>query len=1313
MPVGIRFLLLTSTVLFLGFFSAHAQNEDCQTAEVICSDDTFSTNPLGTGINDFENPNNDPGCLQPGAGSSIVEDNVDWYYFEFREDMPPGLTIEFTIDPVDQAADYDFAIWGPDLSCDSLGEPVRCSFAYPGCTFCPQTGLGMGQTHTSEDYLYIVQSDPTSGPPTGFVAPMVVNPGEGFFLMLNNFQNTQEGFSLSWGGPAAPFLNCIANPNCPIATADIRPDTTVCAGTSFPLTATITNWNGGQSYFWSGEDPDTSFLSDTRALEPVLDIPADFSGTLTYALLVKEGACEKTDTITITVDPAPVPALPADTVICPGGSLTLDGGPGFGSYAWSTGESTQAIAISGPGTYALTVTSPGFACSGQAAVQVTEAAFPDPLISGPTGFCRDSTIVLNAGPGFAGYLWSDGSTAQTLNVNTAGTYEVTVTDGLGCTAADTLQVDALPEPDPLILQDANLCLGDTVGLNVGASFASYLWSTGETGTAIRVSTAGDYSITVTDANGCPGSDTLSLAELPLPQPVIDGDAAACADTFSLLRVQPFDSIFWSTGAEDTTQIAVQAPGTYSVEVVDANGCRGTDSLDFSVLPVPAVQISGPSSLCNGDSVILDAGPGYASYQWSPGGETTQTIVADSARTYAVTVTNSQGCAGDTTFNLFNLPPNPVLITVGDASFCEGDSLSLNATSPNVVSYQWNTGDTTPVLVVDQPGTYTVSGLDTNQCVTTASLDVGEDPLPDPQIQGTLAFCPGDSSRLSVANGPYDEYLWQDGSAFNTFWSDTAQQLIVTVTDANGCTASDTAVTSLLVLTPFDLTGDTTFCIGSATTLGVQPVAFAGYLWSTGATTPQITVDTPGSVSLTVTDANGCVQTQSVDLDYADPALLPELQPQGLCPGDSLRLYPGPFAQYQWSDLSTDSAIWITEAGDYGVTVTDVSGCVYDTSVAITGLDSVPARILGLNALCVASNGEVDTQELSALPDGDYTYQWSTGDTSRQIRVAQGGDYAVTVTSPEGCEGTDVLTVREVPVPEPEITGDSLVCNGKCATLEVQGEFDSYFWAIGPITPSIMVCTPGVYEVRVEKDGCSARRSAVVEWAPDPAPQLTPAGPLCLGDTLEMRTTEPFAAYQWSNGAQTPVISVTRGGPVSVVVTDVLGCTGTANLDIAEVSAPEPAILGDPYFCAGDSVLLQLDQAYDSVRWSTGASFDSILLFEPDSVVVEVVDSNGCRGTAGLPVAELPLPEVEGAGDSLICTGGTATLEIVPPTVQSISWSNGASGAVLTMDTPGIYTATATNIFGCSLQIALEVEEVAPPQVDAGADARLDCRTPAV
>ncbi len=1307
MPVGLR-ILLTNALLFLWAVSAFGQNEDCQTAIVICSDETFSTNPMGTGINDFDNPNNDPGCLQVGANSTIVEDNVDWYYFEFREDMPPGLEIEFTIDPTDAGADYDFAIWGPDLACDSLGEPVRCSFAYPACTFCPQTGLGMGQTHISEDFEFIVQSDPTSGPSTGFVAPMVVNPGEGFFMMINNFQNTQLGFSLSWGGPAAPFLNCIANPNCPLATVDIRPDTTVCAGSSFTLNAGITNWNGGQSYFWSGEAPDTQFLSDTRVLEPELSIPLDYSGTLTYYLLVKEGACEKVDSIRIQVDPAPVPALPADTVLCPGGTLTLDAGPGFGSYAWSTSENSQAIVVSAPGKYSLTVTSTSFACDGVATIQVAEADFPDPLITGPSGFCRDSTLTLDAGAGYVSYQWSDNSAAQTLSVNTAGTYSVTVTDADNCSAADTVGVDELPVPDPLIAQDANLCQGDSAVLSVSPAFPSYTWSTGESGAAITVSAGGTYSLAVVDANGCPGFDTLVVDAFPLPLPEISGDTLACAGTTTLMGVSSFDSIFWSTGATDTTQIAVQDPGTYWVEVLDGNGCRGTDSLVYDTLPLPQVAISGPSSLCNGDSAQLDAGGGYATYQWLPDGQTTQTITADSAQTYSVIVTDSIGCANDADFSLFNFPPNQVIITVNGTGFCEGDSIALNANTPNILSYDWNTGDTTPVLVVDEGGVYTVTALDANLCTTEATVTVSEFPLPDPQVQGNFAFCPGDSSQLSVANGPFDDYLWHDGSAFNTYWADSAEQLVVTVTDDNGCTASDTAQTSLFDLSPFEIAGDTAFCIGSSSTLSVQPAGFSAYAWSTGATGPQAEVSQPGTVEVTVTDANGCRQTQSQEVGFADPAVLPSLQPGSLCPGDSLLLDPGTFVSYEWSDSSTDSVLWVLDEGTYGLTVTDAAGCVYDTAVSVSLLPGVSAEIIGPAQICVPP-ATPTTATLFARPSGMADYLWSNGNTAEQIEITQGGTYTVTIVNSAGCRGVASKVVEEVSIPEPQLVADSVVCAGLCATLSVVGAFDSYLWTNEATDSSIIVCSPNTYGVQIFRDGCSISLEAEVVEAPDPVPVLTPASPLCLGDPVTVSTTEEFATYLWSSGAQSPSIQVDEGGWVALTVTDSIGCRGTDSLLISEVDPPEPAILGDPFFCSGDSTVLFLDQSYEQVNWSTGAVSDTVVLFFEELVQVMVADSNGCMGQAELEIAELPFPEVEGLGDTLFCTGGSTTLRIQPANVQDINWNTGDSGASLSVDTSGEYVATVTNIFGCSVEVSFSVQEVPPPTVDAGGDGQLDCR----
>lgn len=183
--------LLLCTLLSLQGLLAQ-NNNDCVNAIVICSDDNIGTNPTGPGANDFADGDNFDGCLSG-------ENQSGWYYFEIQPDAPAGLMLGFTINPdAGSGQDYDFAVFGPDVPCDNLGNPIRCSYAGGGCALCPQTGLGMGATDNSES---------PSG--NGFVAMLTVQPGEGYYLLIDNFSNNSTGFSLTWTGPAAPWLNCI------------------------------------------------------------------------------------------------------------------------------------------------------------------------------------------------------------------------------------------------------------------------------------------------------------------------------------------------------------------------------------------------------------------------------------------------------------------------------------------------------------------------------------------------------------------------------------------------------------------------------------------------------------------------------------------------------------------------------------------------------------------------------------------------------------------------------------------------------------------------------------------------------------------------------------------------------------------------------------------------------------------------------------------------------------------------------------------------------------------------------------------------
>ena len=205
---------------------------DCSNAVVLCSNANISFNPTGGGaVNDFASANNNQGCLSTG------ERNTAWYYFEFNNTMPPNSQIEFTITP-NNAADYDFALYGPGVSCGNLGNPVRCSDAAGS----GPTGLGNGAADFSEG---------AGG--NGWVAPLTVQPGQGFYLVIDNFSGNGVGFDMTWGGTAAPYLNCNANPSCNI-TLNFTPSYNVCSGTpAFQLQGTVTGLAAtpAPTYSWS------------------------------------------------------------------------------------------------------------------------------------------------------------------------------------------------------------------------------------------------------------------------------------------------------------------------------------------------------------------------------------------------------------------------------------------------------------------------------------------------------------------------------------------------------------------------------------------------------------------------------------------------------------------------------------------------------------------------------------------------------------------------------------------------------------------------------------------------------------------------------------------------------------------------------------------------------------------------------------------------------------------------------------------------------------------------------------------------------
>ncbi|MEO5906662.1 MAG: hypothetical protein ABIQ11_08050, partial [Saprospiraceae bacterium] len=201
-----RFTSFAFSIIAASFFlfpgAGISQKNDCAEALIVCDSASLEFNPMGPGFDDFADPDNFEGCIVD------LEQNSAWYYFEYDPLAPPDLVLGFIISPNGgYGEDYDWALYGPDVDCGNLGFPIRCSSSSAFCGFCPETGMGMGATDFSE------------GPGTGdgFVATLIVQPGQGFYLFIDNWQGTNNGFVLTWQGSAAEWLNCEAEPPCALA----------------------------------------------------------------------------------------------------------------------------------------------------------------------------------------------------------------------------------------------------------------------------------------------------------------------------------------------------------------------------------------------------------------------------------------------------------------------------------------------------------------------------------------------------------------------------------------------------------------------------------------------------------------------------------------------------------------------------------------------------------------------------------------------------------------------------------------------------------------------------------------------------------------------------------------------------------------------------------------------------------------------------------------------------------------------------------------------------------------------------------------
>jgi len=854
-----------------------------------------------------------------------------------------------------------------------------------------------------------------------------------------------------------------------------------------------------------------------------------------------------------------VDILPENPTVCFGQSNTwiradASGGAPPYNISWSTNETTDSIQV-GVGTYYVTLSDNTGCPPTYDTVTVTEFLNP---ITADAG--TDQTVCLQNLPiqlnglvtAATGGIWSGGNgtfsptdtslnatytpTQTEINSGSIQLYLTTTGNGTCPAATDTINIQFTSFDASLSLNTTNVsCFGgsdgtSTVTVTNGSPPFTYLWdaNAGNQNTAIADSlSVGSYTVTVTDNNGCTDTITATITE---PQALVasisassdascfggsDGSATATATG----GTTPYTYNWPSSGTNAIENNLAQ--GTYTVTVTDANGCTDTSQVTINEPTQLVASISDSTDVsCFGGSdgsATASATGGTSPYTYSWPSSGTNPIENNLAQgTYTVTVTDANGCT-DISMVTINQPNQLVanMSSFTNVSCFGGSDGSATATASGGTSpytYNWSTNESSSTISNLSQGKYRVTISDANGCFDTVSVQISQPSQLFANINlstDVSCFEGSDGFAVASANGgtaPYS-YLWPSNNSSAAENNLSAGNYTVTVTDANGCTNTATAIINepnplslSAIIRPVSCYNGNDGQVSVSPVGGTRPYT---YNWSTNTTDSSTAGLSKGNYGLTITDNNGCRIDSIFNITEPNPITLSASGNDTICAGSNYTISAtasggnGNYT-YNWSNglgSGQSKNISINSTTTYSVEVTDSKGCRGNR-------DSVTIYVRNLNTdtLKVEKSGDVcrgESTTISATHNGtlgSYTYSWNRGGnglSSFQVSPQNTQTYILTVVDRCGAVRSDSVTVNVYDYPT--INLPQQIAEG-CSPVEVlftdslnpPGSNFTYLWEFGDGNSSInrtvsyIYRDPGTYRVKLSvtsNHGCKSESSA--------------------------------------------------------------------------------------------------------------------------------------------------------------------------------------------------------------------------------------------
>lgn len=987
----------------------------------------------------------------------------------------------------------------------------------------------------------------------------------------------------------------------------------------------------------------------------------------------------------------PMPASPA---------LSIDPQTGF-LTAWPNGQGTYVVSICTDefrngvkiGEYRREIQFNVVSCSVAVNAAIGGSNGPGTDIYN----CESYTVQFSNMSTGAPYFWWDFGTGNPGDTSTqtspsftysdTGVYLITLIANKGYPCADTTTAYLYLYPGMTTNFTWSTPVCQSVAVNFTnsstvtyGSITSYSWTFqgGSPGTStqqnptVTWSTSGSKNVTliITSSMGCADTIVKQVYVNPTPPLTVPGDITICVGTDTQLVATGNGTFAWTPPGSGLScyncNNPIAAPTTntvYSVTLTALSGCKNTKTVKVNRAAYPVVNAGADVVLCGPAITQFNATgtdtSGALAWKWTPTTGLSSPFVSNpianpnpgvsATYTYCVTATNQYGCAST---DCLVLKRNIVTVDAGpDKSYCAGGSATLNGSTPNTnVTWAWS-----PPASIS--GSSTVANPTANPTTTTV--------------------------------------------------------FTATITDADGCNASDTTTVTVYPLPNIFAGSNTSICPGGSTTLTASGAGAGGsYVWQPGGqTTASITVSPVNTTTYTVTgtSSDGCSKSATVTVFVLNEPLVTVTPDTFMCQGVALQLTSsGPAGStYLWSPsifLSNPNVANPIanppvpgQTYNYNLTITDPSGCVKDTSVSILVRANPNVNTSTTDPdICIGQSTSISATGAGA----GGTYTWMPGNmngTPQTVTPSTPTTYTVIGTDMWGCKdyGTVAITVNPLPTVTPG--PNQAICAGGSATITVSGNAASYAWQPGGQTGTSITVSPAnttTYTVTgTSAAGCQATAQVTVTVNPLPnVTATTPTPDICIGASATLNAAGANT-YLWMPGSLTGAsVSVSPSGTTTYTVTgtDGNGCQKTATVTVTVHALPSvSATTPTPDICAGASATLTASGA-SSYSWMPGAITGNPVTVSPSSptsYTVTGTDSWGCQNTNTVSVTVHQAPSISAGPDKAMCIGGSVSLTASGAGAGgSYLWQPGnLSGATITVSPSGntTYTVTGTDQWGCT------------------------------